>query len=76
MADPLTSNEIQRKCKITLNYDLPNGELPQVFEGLLFTSHVNRLSDILNDDRVFVPIKYNGELHLVNKNMIASIKQT
>lgn len=74
MADPIKNNEVMRRCTITLNSST-NGALPQIFEGFVYTSNVNRLSDILNDNRKFIPIMFNNAIHLVNKNVIETVKQ-
>ena len=39
----------------------------------LYMSATGRIQDILNDERLFIPVDVNGRIELVNKNQIRRV---
>ena len=60
-----------KKSKISVNIDLANGN---TIEGCFFASQGQRLLDLMNDDRAYIPVSNDdGEIIIVQKSSIIQI---
>ncbi len=67
-----TATHVTQKTKTEVELTLTDGS---VLAGVLFMHADQRVLDIVNDDRAFIPFEdADGQLTVINKSMIAHIR--
>lgn len=67
-----TATHVTQKTRIEVELTLADGRF---LAGVLFTHAGQRVLDIVNDDRAFIPFEdADGQLMVINKSMIAHIR--
>ncbi len=67
-----TATHITQKTRTEVELTLADGRL---LAGVLFMHDDQRVLDIVNDDRAFIPFEdADGQLTVINKSMIAHIR--
>ena len=67
-----TATHVTQKTRTEVELTLADGRL---LAGVLFTHAEQRVLDIVNDDRAFIPFEdADGQLTVINKSMIAHIR--
>jgi hypothetical protein len=79
MSKPLIAHDVEKSVRIFLVPDVAhcfstNGD-SNAIQGLVFLSRHARLSDLLNDQRAFLPVKVGERLLIINKVAIALIEE-